>query len=131
MKVVDLNGKEYHWQLTGHRPKKRKHSKLHLQARELVEEAYPNIIHLEEVPIRIYGSRILYLDFYLPMYKKAIEVHGQQHFEFNTQFHTTALDFKRQQLNDMLKEEWCDKNNIELLILRFDRKEEWRRILKS
>ena len=131
MKVFDLNGREYHWQLTGHRPTRRKHSKLHLKAREILETLYPNIIQLEEVPIKIYGSRTLYLDFYLPMYKKAIEVHGIQHFEFNPKFHATAFDFKRQQLNDMLKEEWCERNKIDLLMLPFDRIKEWKQIIVS
>ena len=131
MKVVDLNGREYHWQLAGHRPTNRKCSKLHLEARDTLNKLYPNIILLEEVPIRIYRGKLLYLDFYIPMYKKAIEVHGQQHYAFNSQFHKHKLDFKRQQLNDTLKEEWCDKNQITLIILPFDRIAEWRRILKS
>jgi hypothetical protein len=131
MKVFDLNGKEFHWPPPGYRPKTYKKSKLHLQARALLKEVYPNIIILEEVPIRIYASRILHLDFYLPLYKKAIEVHGSQHYEFNTQFHTTAFDFKRQQLNDTLKDEWCVKNNINLVVLPHFRTEAWKQIVKS
>ncbi len=131
MKVFDLNGREHHWKTSGCLKKPNNKSKLHLHARDILENIYPNLIILEEVPIKIYADKTLFLDFYIPLYKKAIEVHGQQHFEFNSMFHTSKFEFKRQQLNDMLKEEWCVKNNIQHIILPWDRKNEWKVLLTT
>lgn len=131
MKVIDLNGREYHWQLAGHVAKRHQVSSLHIQARYIIKEVFPNVHILEEVPIRIYGNKTLYLDFYLPMYKKCIEVHGQQHYEFNKHFYESTMAFKRAQLNDQLKQEWCDCNGITYIVFPWDRTEEWKQILKS
>ena len=129
MKVVDLNGRESHWQLAGHTTKRENCSSLHTETRHLLKEIYPNIQILEEVPIRIYAKKTLYLDFYLPMYHKAIEVHGQQHYVFSKHFHESAYLFKKTKLNDELKEEWCVKNGISLVVLPWNRKEEWKALI--
>lgn len=131
MKVVDLNGKESHWKLTGHTKTLGNKSSLHIKARELLQQLYPNVLRLEEVPIKVFPQKVLYLDFYLPLYNKAIEVHGQQHYAFSTMFHESRLAFKRQQLNDLLKEEWCEQNKIELIVLPFNEVSRWTMLITN
>ena len=123
MEVFDLNNRKYKWKLHGytvgckHRDKV---SNLHKQARQLLQEVYPAHNILEEVPIPITKSQKLYLDFYIPILKLAIEVHGQQHYEYSKFYHKSQLNFIQQLKNDVKKQQWCDKNHIELLILPYN-----------
>jgi len=97
MQVKDLDGNASHWQLIGtiaHGAVKNK-SSLHLQARDLIHECFPTLQVLEEVPIDTRRSTTLYLDFYLPLIKKCIEVHGEQHYKNSRFFHNTTLGFIR------------------------------------
>ena len=131
MKVKDLNGRISHWKTTGCHTQNDNKSSLHLKAREKIIRIFPNIIILEEVPIRIYAHKILFLDFYLPIYKKAIEVHGKQHFVFNPHFFPSRFEFKKQQLNDALKKEWCAANEIIYIELKFDEEDQWTTQIKG
>lgn len=58
-------------------------------------------------------------DFYLPTLNKVIEFQGAQHYDFNTFFHKSLDDFKEQQQRDLIKENYCKKNNIDYLAISF------------
>jgi hypothetical protein len=87
-------------------------SSFHLKARTLIKECFPTIQILEEVPIQVRRSESYYLDFYIPMLKIAIEVHGEQHFKFVPFYHNNLLGFLKSQKRDREKKEWCELNNI-------------------
>lgn len=60
-------------------------------------------------------------DFYLPNYNMCIEYNGEQHYKptrFNGMTHTKAgAAYDNQKLKDSIKETYCRKNNINLLII--------------
>ena len=125
MIIVGLDGKEINWK-PKHGNRSRKSSKLHQKAVELVEEILPHDIILEEV--RLDGSKterhgLLYLDIYLPLRRVAIEVQGQQHFEFNNFHYKRKMDFFRATARDRSKRTWCEINNILLIDLNYDEDE--------
>ena len=133
MQVKDLDGNTSHWQLIGnifHGSLQNK-SSLHLEARNLIHECFPTLQVLEEVQIMPRRSDILYLDFYLPLIKTCIEVHGEQHYKFSKFFHSSTLGFIRQKKRDQEKQEWCRLNGIKYIELPFDQKDQWRSRIKD
>lgn len=128
MQVKDLDGNSYNWQLIGniaHGSIQNK-SSLHLQARNLIQKCFPTLQVLEEVSVHVRKSEILYLDFYLPLIRMCIEVHGEQHYKFSSFFHNTALGFVKHKKRDLDKKEWCINNNIKYIELPYNETlEEW------
>ena len=57
---------------------------------------------------------ILPFDFYLPKLNTCIEYDGEQHYRPVSRFGGEEA-FKRQQIRDKLKNEYCKKNNIKLI----------------
>lgn len=139
MKVIGINGKEYVWNLSGYdvfNDDKRKRSKYHLKARNLLKEVYNSYRILEEVKLpgstALNRKSVLYLDFYIPSIMLGVEVHGQQHYEYCEFFHKTKADFFKAKARDEDKIEWCKLNNINLVILKYSESEdEWRERIKS
>lgn len=134
MLVHDLDGNSSNWLLTGNSSHARmlNKSKLHLRARQLLNKIYPTLQVLEEIPIHVRRSDVLYLDFYIPMIKKCIEVHGEQHYKFIGHYHGNRLNFLKAKKRDSEKKDWCELNNIEHIELRFDQTdEEWQAILEK
>jgi len=134
MKVIGLNGREYAWNLSGYSVAandKRKRSKYHLRAREVLKTCFHSYRILEEV--KLPGSTpshrkgVLYLDFYIPQIMLAVEVHGKQHYEYTPFFHKTKADFMLAKAKDEDKIEWCKLNNIDLIELKYsETDEQWR-----
>lgn len=122
MLIKDLDGNTINWLLTGHIAKGKilNKSSFHLQARSLISQTYPTMQILEEVPIQIRKGETLYLDFYVPLKKICLEVHGEQHYKFIPFYHSTVLNFMRSQKRDREKKEWCETNNIEYIELPFN-----------
>jgi len=131
MRVIDLNGEYSNWKITGHIPKandKRLRSQYHLKARSLLKEIYPTCPILEEVPISIRRSETLFLDFYIPLHSLCVEVHGEQHFKFNSFHYTSKLSFFKAKARDRDKKEWCDLNDITIIEFNFNEDvDDWRR----
>jgi hypothetical protein len=71
----------------------------------------------EEVPV---GR--LWVDILLPHLNIAVEVHGNQHSEFNPFFHKTIQDFSKGQENDWQKSEMLESQNISLFVVYHDEK---------
>lgn len=139
MKVTGINGKEYTWNLTGYdvfNDDKRKRSKYHIRARNLLKEIYNSYRILEEVKLpgstALHRKSVLYLDFYIPSIKLGVEVHGEQHYEYNPFFHRSKADFIKGQVRDDDKINWCELNGIELITLKYSESDdEWRKRIKG
>lgn len=134
MLVKDLDNNTYTWNLRGNiaHGKSDNKSQLHLQARSLIKEIFPTLQVLEEVPIQIRRSEILYLDFYLPLNKICIEVHGEQHYKFVSHYHNNTMGFIKHKKRDRDKQEWCKINGIKYIEFPFnENSEEWRHRLHS
>ena len=133
--VIDLDGRLQQWSLTGSisHGKLQNKSELHLLARSILKECFPTLQILEEVSIPVRRGEILYLDFYLPLSKKCIEVHGEQHYKFVTFFHIDIMGFAKHKKRDSEKKEWCEINNIKYIELPYNlSSEEWKaRILND
>ena len=139
MKVVGLNGREYNINLKKYIVKKNDKtvkSKYHIAARELLAEMFSGYTVLEEV--KLPGSRCpskkstLFLDFFIPTLMLGIEVHGRQHYEFCKFFHKTMAGFLQSNKRDFIKEDWCELNNIELIVLKYsDSIEDWKNQIDS
>ncbi len=128
MQVRDLDNNNHMWHLTGHmaRGKIANKSSFHIQARELITSIFPTLQILEEVPIPLRKSETLYLDFYLPLKKMCVEVHGEQHYKFITFYHNNMMSFLKAQRRDREKQEWCELNDIKLIVLpHFENQDQW------
>jgi hypothetical protein len=133
MDIVDLDGRKHKWSLTGYIAKGQLNNKsdLHLKAREIIHKIFPTFQVLEEVSIPLRKAETLYLDFYLPLAKICIEVHGEQHYKFVPFFHKTKLNFFKHKKRDREKAQWCALNNISIIELPYDRTAEWESIINE
>lgn len=128
MIVIDLSGRKHKINLYPYLQSKREErSSYHLQVRSLLKEVFPTLSVAEEVYI---PGEHLYLDFFIPQKRIAVEVHGEQHFSFNNFFYKNNLEFLQAKRRDSVKQEWCELNNIKLIILSYKENEiEWQRKL--
>ena len=130
MKIRGLDGQIHNWKLHGYvvrASESRPRSKLHLKARSILKDIFPTVQILEEVAAPITRTEKLFFDFYLNTVKLVVEVHGQQHYKFNTMFHTSAQEFANQRKRDRRKAEWCEYNNITYIELPYNEDEDqWR-----
>ena len=128
MIVKDLDGNESMWKISA-TPKSKKRTKkstYHQLALKLIKKTYPIYPVCQETPINIHDNFWLYLDIYLPTINIALEIHGEQHYKFNTLFHKHKLDFVKQRRNDRLKREWCELNKVGLIVLPYNESvEQW------
>ena len=128
MDIIDLDDNIRKWSLKGYVSKATATNKSsnHIKARQMLHKKYPTLQILEEVSIPINRKETLYLDFYIPMIKKCIEVHGEQHYKFVPFYHTNKLNFLKAKKKDRQKEEWCEKNAITYIELPYNLStEEW------
>lgn len=133
MNIRDLDGNLISWHITGNISKDTitKKSNYHLKARELIKKLFPTMQILEEVPINIRKSETLYLDFYIPLTKKCIEVHGEQHYDFTPFYHPNKLSFLKSQKRDKEKREWCEINGICYIELPYNQIEKWEHLIAN
>lgn len=132
--VVDLDGNNVQWRLTGAiaRGSRGNKSELHLRARKIIHALYPTFQILEEVKIPLRKTENLFLDFYLPLNRKCIEVHGEQHYKFVPYYHQNMMGFMKHKKRDQEKIEWCEINNIQLIVLPFDKTDtQWENIIND
>ena len=136
MKIQDLDGNIHKWKIEGSVVRsndQRPRSQLHLTARSLIKEIYPTLQICEEVSAQIKRDRKVFLDFYINTIKTVVEVHGQQHYKFNSLYHTSAQDFLNQKKRDQDLQDWCVLNNLNYIELPFNEgKDKWRqRFIKT
>jgi hypothetical protein len=128
MNVINLDGDSVSWGLTGYVAKGKIHNKssYHLQARGLLSVLHPTLQILEEVTVPIRKGQTAYLDFYLPLLKWCVEVHGEQHYKFIPYYHGNIMGFLKSQKKDKEKKEWCEINNIKYIELPYSENiEQW------
>ncbi len=130
-KVMGLDGKNYDFRLHGYSKQLDDKSSLHLKARQILKELYPFTSILEEVLLP--GTKQLRVDFYVPSHALMVEVNGEQHYEYNKFFHgkDNEFNFTLSKRRDLKKEEWCEINNIRLVILSYDNCDSWREQIKK
>jgi len=124
MKVKDLDGKVHNLNTSLFRKQSESCSSNHKRARQLLSFLFPMSQVLEEVTI---PGMNLYLDFMIPDYKIAVEVHGEQHYSFSKHFHNSQIGFINSKKRDSKKKSWCEINGFKFIEL--DHKEtdlEWR-----
>ena len=125
MKTLSLDNKKTKWKMSCKSNNNK--SLLHKNALCLIKNIFSTFIILEEVEIQIKKNKKLYIDIFIPLLKIAIEVQGKQHFNFTKFFNNSNFDFIRQKINDRLKQEWAERNNITLIRLNYNETpSEWR-----
>jgi hypothetical protein len=126
MKVVGLDGQLYSWNPVGRPSADRECSSYHMQARTLLKSLFPSEKLLEEVGLP--GTRpILYADFFVPLRKLIVEVHGEQHYVWTPHFHPTKRDFIEGRKCDTKKRNWCQLNQLDYIELPYKETiDEWR-----
>ena len=128
MNVKDLDGNSTVLHLTGNIVKDSMDNKstYHIQARLLLKQVYASMQILEEVTIHPRKSEVLYLDFYIPLIKRCVEVHGEQHYHFIPHYHSNKLSFLKAKKRDKDKQEWCSINGISYIELPYNESvDEW------
>lgn len=90
IEITGLDARGYIWMPLSASASKINRSKLHEKAYKLLEEFYPYDTILEEVLLPgskdQFGGRSLRADLFLPARRIIIEVHGEQHYKFNSFF---------------------------------------------
>lgn len=125
MKCIGLDGRSYN--LHVERVEFRENeSKLHTTARQIIKEIFPCDTILEEV--RLPGSKLI-ADFLIFRPKLIIEVHGQQHYKYNSHFFNNKIDFLSAQKRDRDKIQWAEINNMRLIELPYNAMDDWRDII--
>lgn len=131
MKITGLDGKEYSWIPSNNIVDTEKRSNLHNQAFKLLKEKYPNDRILEELVLP--GTKtenrrsVLKADFFIPVRNLIVEVHGNQHTEFNNFFFKNKMEFFKAQARDRDKKKWCELNQFTLIELFHNESiDEWR-----
>jgi len=94
-------------------------SKFQKAAKDFLRPYLENHLVFEEFPVA--GTRMTF-DFYIPAKRLAIEIDGEFHHSYNSHFHGHKLKFLGQVQRDLMKEEFCELNDIHLL--RINKKEE-------
>jgi hypothetical protein len=95
------------------------------------KKLFPHLTITKEKYINYKGCR-LFFDFYVRELDLYIEVQGQQHYGFNSFFHSSCDDFKAQKYRDNLKIQYIQENSsIRLLRFRYDDKITEKTILKK
>jgi hypothetical protein len=126
MNTIDLNGNIVKWVPSGQSAVAAK-SEPHLKARTLLRTIFFSAQILEEVAFNPKPKQVLYLDFYLPSLKIAVEVQGSQHDNYTPFFHKNIINYGNSKIRDSDKKKWCELNNIRLIELPESEDEnEWR-----
>ena len=135
MKITDLEGNIHRWKSEGTTVRfneQRPRSQLHKKARLLLRDIYPTLQICEEVLVPLRRDKKIFLDFYINTIKTVVEVHGAQHYKFNSLYHSCAQDFLNQQKRDMDLRDWCYLNNLNYIEFPFNEDEQqWHQRLKA
>ena len=74
MKYRDLDNRVIDWTPKGAATSNK--SSYHLLARSLLRKRFPTAQILEEVSVPLRRGQTVFIDFYLPLFKICVEVHG-------------------------------------------------------
>lgn len=65
------------------------------------------------------NKQLLKFDFYLPDYNMCIEYDGIQHFK-SIEYFGGDVKFKQIQVNDVIKNKYCEQNGVKLIRIKYD-----------
>jgi len=82
---------------------------------KLLKCLFPLQVIRTEYFIRFDDGTRLFVDFYLPWFKIALEIDGAQHNSYNSFFYSSKSAFREQIVRDDKKNIWALKNNIVLI----------------
>jgi len=130
MKFKGLNGRDFtvnvhKYRVIADNDGRQKRSAPHRKARTLLQDKFKSYQILEEMKISNSNARNLYLDFFIPTLSLAIEVNGRQHYEFVAHFHKGRAGWIDALRRDRIKREWCELNDIHLVVFRWDEEDDW------
>jgi very-short-patch-repair endonuclease len=136
LRVIGFDKKIYNinFSKSAHKSFRENKSAYHNKARKLISEIFPFEVVYEETTLpgsRTRATGLLYADFIIPKLSIIIEVHGEQHYKFSKFFHKTKKGFQEHKRRDFKKTEWCLLNDITMIVLPFDKEEEWESLLKN
>lgn len=92
-------------------------SKCQYNIGQVLRGVFPSDIILEEFYVPAEG---IYIDFFIPRIKLAVEINGAQHDKYTPFFHGTKTGFTEAKNRDKKKAEWCRLNDIIQLTLPWD-----------
>ncbi len=126
MEVVGLDGKSYRWRPELYNDEREDSSSNHKRARSLIRELFPLLVLNEEVQLVGVPCK-LFIDIYVHSIRMAVEIHGEQHYKYNSFFFSSAKDFRKAQQRDRMKKEWCELNNLDFVELPYNEtNEQWK-----
>jgi hypothetical protein len=99
----------------------RKDSYVEAQIKDILNNL--NVKYKQEklITVPIWGKdHLIRADFYLPKQNCIIEFNGKQHYEYMPKYHKSEGSFKYQQERDAELEKYCLKNNINLMVFRYE-----------
>jgi len=137
LSVLGFDGKWHKFNYAKDRSRKfrKKTSSLHREARPIIGAVWPCSSIYEEVTLpgskKTGAKSVLYADFFIPDVMTIVEVHGQQHYKMCHFFYKDQMDFVNAKKRDLNKVEWCDLNNIRLIVLPYNERQKWAEILNS
>ena len=85
----------------------------------VLKDTFPNARIHSQYYVNV-GRVKVFFDFFIPAVGVAVEIHGQQHYEFNKFYHRSKWDFLHQKNRDNLKALWCNENDVVLLEIKHD-----------
>lgn len=136
-KVTGFDNKEHKFNYSKNKKRRYQNNKssLHEKTRELIKEMFPTSSVYEEITLpgskKIGRPSLLYADFFIPELMLIVEVHGKQHYEFCTFFHKSKIDFLKSRKRDREKIEWCNMNNIKIVVLPYNEEQEWKNLIQQ
>lgn len=132
MYVIGFDGREHKLKLR--RGKRKSCSSYHKVARDLIKSLFPYDYFYEEVCLigsNTNKNNSLYADFFCPKLKLIFEIHGEQHYSFNSHFHKSKIDFIRSKNKDQTKIEWAELNGIRLIELPYSEEKQWKETIQK
>lgn len=82
------------------------------------------------LPISLFSTNRLWVDFYLPDYNTFIEYNGPQHYRRYEFWHKTEDEFRDQQARDQKLREFCKSQKIQLIEIPYTKMDKIDNILK-
>jgi very-short-patch-repair endonuclease len=133
MLVQTLDGETYEFKIPEKIAKgnKRGTSQFHKIARKMLKQLFSGCRIYEELPIYIGDNQTLYVDFFVVSYNLFVEVHGQQHYDYNSHFYKNKIEWLKAIERDKRKAEWCKINNLKLVTLKYNEQDKWQEQLKN
>lgn len=121
MKFISTRGREYSIDIRPSRWKPRNledcKSKFQWRVGNVIAKLFPTEHILEDFAV---PGEMLYIDFFIPRLKLAIEADGEQHGSYNSFYHRTPDGYKRALERDARKSMWCQINGVRLVRIAYD-----------